>query len=497
MRPRFERALGDYSDIAKEEQQEDRAPEEVERFVHVLDWHLERAAEASATSKEVQREVYTIQQRKQEVMAGLKETLRRLDDPQAEWEVPEGARVVTREGAHYVWVDERGKRYEVTLGTLITDGEWGLTYHLDPATAPRADRKRYFVADARRQIADLLDEQIATEEVRTKSSGAARASWGIILRHRLIQNGGEIVQQDAGVVAELTMQGVLERAVIDDGVEIRVQRADVFQDAEQKIDFIIQRQRHHRGASVEGDTQLSRVGVQFTIATASTLRKKRNRFAQVKEDVLPELREHERIDDMVLVRFNIPNVVQQYHAWVRMGRPPGGPLYGWAQKEAGTLLSGFLAGMFSAGELQQVWKNLRVPESREQSKGQVYQKERERSAAPFSLHPDRAAQLLAACDRWQEFHVDKRHVLRELIAQFLAAAPNADAHLARALGYSRATVRNNIAKHTASLPLSPVKLLAIGTTVRNLIEQAMQAPAAEGTAPLGEDAPGPPVDVAA
>lgn len=402
MRPRFERSLHDYSDIAKEEAQQElqpapeQAPEDITHLGHVLDWHLERAAEAALTPKEAQRDVYDIQKQKQAIMRALKDDLRTLDDPEAAWEIPNGARVVTREGDRYVWVAEDGTQHEASLGDLITDGEWGVRYYLDPVTAPRADRKRHRVADARRDIADLLDEQIVTEEYQTRSKHRADAAGGILRAHRRVLQGADLQVGDSGKIAEILVQNVLTKFMIDRGSDVVIERADVYQDAVQMIDFIVKRRAHRRGAQVEEMPTLRRVGIQFTLqAWGQKLQQKIKSLEATKGDIIEAMREHDRIDDIVFIRMRIPDLVQQYTAWIAAGRPPGGPAKEWQRAHEEELVAGVLQRMEEHAGLASLGEDHRRS-SQERSEQQQPKAHEARAARPAESVLSRAERVEAA-----------------------------------------------------------------------------------------------------
>src|SRR3989338_10902553 len=152
-------SLETYRAFAKKESAETLSLDDAELidcFLN-LDEAIEKIKLVYKTSTEAQQQIYALQQKKQEVVHRLKGEIARLDDPDYE--------PVREKDAHFVFQKD-DKLYtqignenplEVTKGDLMTDGQWGVKYALDPTSVPRNLQKRYLIEEAKREIKDYLD----------------------------------------------------------------------------------------------------------------------------------------------------------------------------------------------------------------------------------------------------------------------------------------------------------------------------------------------------
>ena len=106
---------------------------------------------------------------------------------------------------------------------------------------------------------------------------------------------------------------------MDGLTSFRVVEADAYQDAEEKIDFIIHIEKHRRGVEVEIDGETYDIAVQFTLA-----KKARGKMSQINR-VRDQLIESGVVDDIVLLQFGIKNLIKYYQGWFEDSMPPGGP----------------------------------------------------------------------------------------------------------------------------------------------------------------------------
>lgn len=347
MRPKFRQALESYGEIAKDRRDAERAPEaegggsseELGRLDAALDWLTAKRARASMTDQEVQQEIYALQERKQAIMAEMRGELSALDDPARATEGerrPDARPVVTRDGTFFCRSRKTGQETEVTLGDMVTDLAWDIDYELD-GQAPREVRKRLIIERAKRQLEDLLDRQIATEE-----SANARTGERVKEAYRRSMDARESGELPFGLVAERILSQMLRKAIIDRGAPFTYRRADAFQDVTQKIDFIVRRVDHARGVRVEEGESLGATGIQFTLnPNPDVLERKAQQIARSKE----LLQEEDHIDDIVLVRMAADVFGRAYERWERLRRPPGGPDALIDERDRDAILRELLKGM--------------------------------------------------------------------------------------------------------------------------------------------------------
>lgn len=330
MRFGFREGMENYGDIAKDQSEARRRAEEekhggataavegdLARLDEVLSWHAEKRARKTGTSVETQYEVFDLQKEKQEVMTRLKRELAALDDPEAEEAGPSGAREIAYRDGKLLWKAGGGKEVEVTMGEIVTDGIWGVEYRPDPESVPRIMRKRILIERARREIEDLLDEQILAEEIdSTRTHEFTREAYEAIRARR---KSGEMPY---GIVAERMTAQFVRKKIIDEDQPYKYANADVFQDVQQKIDFIIRRADRGRGVRVEeGGDEIGAKGVQLTLQRDPTvLRRKQAQIERSKERLV----EQDRIDDIALVTMDMRMIGRAYEEWKKT-KPPGGP----------------------------------------------------------------------------------------------------------------------------------------------------------------------------
>ena len=322
MRPSFERNLREYGKLIKD-QMSVSDNEELERLQTVIDYYMERAAKTQETTMEGQEKVFDIQKEKQLIMERLHENLRCVDDENCTPERPPKSRLVTfneKENKFFVEISDDSQE-SATLGDILTDGDWGLVYYLDPQSVSRMAQKKFFVKNAKRELRDLLDEQL----VAGKPVGLKTAMSGIARARRTVESG--VINFDAlktleslkGYIAEIAVKTFFQQLYIDGLIPFRVVEVDVYQDAIEKIDFIIHIEKYKRGVEVEASSERSNVAVQFTILKHTA--GKNAQISRVKRDLV----DSGAVDDIVLVKFPMKNLIEFYQRWVDNDMPPGGP----------------------------------------------------------------------------------------------------------------------------------------------------------------------------
>ena len=356
MRPRFEEHLEIMGNLAKEEMREDLTSQEESNIEGALAWHTQKRARDSGTTIDVQSEIFDLQRKKQEVMAVLKEAIKHLNDAEYIPETPaSGRRVMFNSGNNTYYQTERGMD-PVTIGEIMTDGEWGINYELDSETVPRRERKRYLIEQAKAELRDYLDQQIIAEESTSERTHGWKQE-----AYKKAQEAREAEPRQAGLIAEKMVRNFLKKLALDHGLDYEIIETDIFQDVEQKMDFIIRRKLHNRGVKVETDEKIESLGVQFTIN--STKEKREEKEKQI-ERSRRALGKESEIQDIVLVQISIDDVMRIYHDWSR-GQKSGGPdkLLPSGVKEK--IFNATLGGLLKPKELAEQWSAANQPKSRE------------------------------------------------------------------------------------------------------------------------------------
>jgi hypothetical protein len=324
------------NEIAKDKAKPDNSEQQRERMEAVLDYQIEKAAERFGTPEKTQETIFKLQKRKQKVMAKLKEQLAEMDNPFGKETRIEGADRVTHEDGRLICNGQT-----ITLGELLTDGEWGLNYHLDPNSVPRNVRKKYLIEQARREIMELLDRQIVVNESQS-NLGDSNKKKGYI---EMVKSENK---EQTGVYAEKMVKCLLKKIAIDHDLDFEIIDADAYQDMELKIDFIIRRKANARGVDVQTSDE-DRIGIQFTSTDAPQIvQKKENQIRQAKRKLTPE----ERIRDIALVSIPLREVQAIMRDWNRR-KQPGGPDKLWSASTKADIFQKVMQDFLSPEEIKE------------------------------------------------------------------------------------------------------------------------------------------------
>ncbi|MDD5711054.1 MAG: hypothetical protein PHV43_03080 [Candidatus Colwellbacteria bacterium] len=342
----------------EEQQQKKQKPKRLKQT-------LIEGAQKQETNLVTQQWIYDLQKRKTGVLDKLRKEFECISDLDCQPEQIEGGRPVLYDearGTLFVEMDD-GKRIELSLGCLLTDGDWGVEYHLDPATVPQEIRERYASARAQRQIDQITDKQILINEI-----GSHRTRSELKDTYRRIDKSDplgldydpETGRVSGGLVAEHMAKNFLKVLSIDGLVDFRIDEVDVYEDVALQIDFVLSRRGHNRGVGLEPDEAMTEVGIQFTIRSGADkkLARKRLGLERVKEGLKEETPEKDliRLDDCILVSVPIEGAADSFRSWVEEGRRPGGPtLNAEARKQ---IFEAVLAGMMSEQEIDELWEKI-------------------------------------------------------------------------------------------------------------------------------------------
>jgi hypothetical protein len=344
MKESFENKLHQFRDVIETPNREntDLDPEKLEV---VKEWAIKTAAEKTNTPLEIQEHIFSMQQQKQEMMDYLKEDLRLLDAGDYDSLYSnEGSLVLYRDGILF------SGESEITLGKLITDIDWGVSHHLD-ASVPRAIHKKYLVERVKSRIYSLLDEQIIEEELNSPfTNDSKKHSY-----KSLSSEFSEDREAQSGHIAERMVKCLLKKIAIDmPDAGFDIIEADVEQDVNRKIDFILAKKDHNRGAGIEAKEIQ---GIQFTINPKNNAFKhKINQIKEVKKNEI-ELNKKDHIKDIVLVQVPINDVMGKYNAWSRL-KKSGGPDDYWSTETKIKIIENILRGFLDQDSIDKIKQNI-------------------------------------------------------------------------------------------------------------------------------------------
>ncbi|MEK7608265.1 MAG: hypothetical protein AAB495_01670 [Patescibacteria group bacterium] len=344
MREGFKKDVERYSAVAKAELSGSLDGEVLE---HVLRWNVEQGSLHQHTSEPTQQAIYEIQKKKQELMEELKKTLHDIDSPEKGQESEPGRLQVSDYNAERRVAQcklKNGSRIEVSLGEILTDGEWGLAYDFDPSSVPREVRKRCAVEETKRRLRAFLDDQILASEIDSSSTDEKKR-----LAYKAIKSNRERGDEPAGIVAERVVRNFLKKLVYDQGLDVQVIETDAYQDVARKIDFILHRIDRYRGVRVETAEGIHDIGVQFTTieGKGEKIDYKKRQIDRARRELGPE----DKIQDIVLVQVFLDGLRSIYDQW-KEKKLPGGPDKNLSANIKARIFEETLRSIYSTEELE-------------------------------------------------------------------------------------------------------------------------------------------------
>lgn len=377
----FEEKLGEYGKLGSDLEKPELSPAERMKLENVLDWMIRHNAERSDTTVDAQRQVFELQSAKRDIMKRFLERLKNLDNPFHESRQPSQVPVAFVDGKYRL---EDGS--EITVGQLMTDGEWGLDYFPDPVSVPRRVRKRFYLEEAKRELMRRLDLQLIEHQSAKRSLHWMKKEG----YQRMKEELGSV--ERSGLAAEKMVSNFLRKLAFDHAAPFQVIEADAYEDMEQKVDFIIKYKPTmvYRGVGVEEDPKA--VGIQFTINNQPDVEEKKARqVALAREQLRPE----EMLKDIVLVVLPMSDVSHKVWSW-KNNKHPGGPEEGWDPETKIKVIRGVLQGIVPDEEIDRLCRLFKPdepkppepagPKPKEMSLAELREARRRRAVRP-NLQP--------------------------------------------------------------------------------------------------------------
>ncbi len=297
-------------------------------------------------SREVQLRIDELENKKLAVLLELKNDLVELaKNPKYEKKYL-GGRSVKYDEMTNCFVLANSRNESLTQGEILTDGEWGVVYNLD-ASVDRETRQQYLIETAKRELRRLLDEQISAEKL-----GNAYTDRGLFKAYSARDQEPEEIH--AGLIAEKLVRNLLKKLFIDSGVGYSVEEANLLQDVEHKMDFIIHRPMRSRGVGVKALRGITDIGVQFTLnESQKNVEHKQHQIQKAKE----RLGNGGTILEIVLVSLPMRNVIELVKNW-RKELKPGGPDKLWGKDKKEAIVREVLYKLFSQQEINEICQGL-------------------------------------------------------------------------------------------------------------------------------------------
>lgn len=335
-----------FREYAKLAKQELRSPEKTGEISQDIAALQAEFAGSHRNSRETQTVIYNLEVQKQRILSQVRQDLEELRRSEKWTKNYPNSRPVKYDELRGGLVLANDRNQALTEGEILTDGEWEAAYNLD-ASVPKELRHKYIVETARRQIRELLDEQIAADK-----GGSAVVDSG--KRKAYLAREQEPDESHAGLIAEKLVRNLLKKIAIDLDAGFTVEETNLQQDVEHKIDFIIHRKAHRRGVGVASTKQITDIGVQFTMdGSAEKAAHKTKQINRAKAALGKEA----PVSDIVLVQIPLRHVLETLKEWKKQ-KKPGGPDKLWDRARREKIVRGVLDRIMPSQEIDQLCARL-------------------------------------------------------------------------------------------------------------------------------------------
>ena len=331
----------------------EEAQETLSDLLHQLDSYATTRTEEFDTTKEAQIEIYKLQLKKQQIMEALRENLRHVDDENYLCEHFADSASVTASPDGGLIAEIENEQTPITPAEIYTDCEWGIKYNLASNQIPREVKKRYFVENAKSELRGLLDQQIYQFETgMSVMDDKKRGAYEAVMEER--QN-----ELTPGHIIEKIIRNFFKKLEFGSTLNFEIIDTNLYQDIEQKIDFIIHRPNRLRGVRAEVDDNLHDIGIQFTTNTDPVVLERK--IEQV-ERVKRSLGREEAIEDLTLVKMSPElsrTLFETYKRWRDdLHKKPGGPDKLLPADFKEQLFRNILSGILSPEEIDKQWQEV-------------------------------------------------------------------------------------------------------------------------------------------
>ncbi len=348
MREEFSENIQNYNEAIKTSFK-DMSKEGKLRAEEIKNQLVEITSKNTHTTKEAELEIFNIQKQKQEKFRKFRKFLditrgcEKYDDSKRDLNKGKPVVSMTKEGVFTI--TEAGGQYKiVTMGEIMTDIEWGNEYTFDQ-TVNVHDVREYYLNKLKMELHGKLDSQIIESELSNTYVDTAKQDAYRKIKERNIE---ELSLEKRGVIAEKMVSTFLEQISMDfDDADFTITKADVYQDVNQKIDFIIERKDKLHGAKVEEsdtETEVSSktIGIQFTTAEGK-IEDKENQIIKAKRNA-------KEVDDIVLVTIPMEEASYIYKKWAEK-KDPGGPMKLWNNKTKSDVFRAVMKNVLTGEEI--------------------------------------------------------------------------------------------------------------------------------------------------
>ncbi|PID83151.1 hypothetical protein CSB11_02860 [Candidatus Campbellbacteria bacterium] len=253
-------------------------------------------------SEETQSEIFDLQKEKEEKILEMKEKLKDVDEGKEIAFSKDASSVkYDKEDGKYTVFGKKGVQLETTKGQILASTLWGSEFKLD-SDVERDFKKKFILEHTKNDILEMYDSQVIRwgRESFMTQGGTSRAYEGLAETENM-----SLEEIPKGTLAEKMFSSFFTRVCQDvSEIPFEFKRADIYDDVENKIDFVFKIKHNdevaEKQAYVQDDGE--NIGVQFTIGKSTNLLK--HKQEQFKRSDLEE----SKVDDLVLVSIPIEEI---------------------------------------------------------------------------------------------------------------------------------------------------------------------------------------------
>ncbi len=251
-----------------------------------------------------QEHIHEIQMSKEELVRSLQQWRGKFFGKSVENDLESqfGNRTLQKTESGYQTYLKGGQVVELTEGDVFAAAQWGTFWRFPDTSIDKHDQQKIMIHQMRNLIGQHYDEQlVAFGKVNKLSDDRKRDTY-----ERIGDQSTELTELPDGLLAEKMILSVLHKVQRDFDLPFTVHSVDVYEDVENKIDFVVSLQDHRRGVKVS--EQSSGIGVQFTL-NASKAEDKQNQINASKN------RGEADVDDIVLVSMPFVQIRDLFDSW--------------------------------------------------------------------------------------------------------------------------------------------------------------------------------------
>jgi hypothetical protein len=281
-----------------------------------------------------------------QILQMAEEDIQKIEQPDYQPEKNSEAISLSERDGRLFYQEKNDQEQDLTLGELLTDGDYGLRYDLDESVSLET-KKKYLLSETERRVKSIHDRLILLQQINNPNiDGLKRDTYRRILSD--LESGRE----PFGLKIEKQVKNFFKKMTIDRQAPFQVEDSDPLLDVEKKTDFILVLSPDLHGMKVEeGDLKSGVVDVQFTVNDSSEKQwYKKTQIGRLRDQLGPNSKETFSLITVDGRQFRFFN-----GRW-EADKTPGGPDKAWHAGTKWELLFKALKNVMSQEEIDKLWQ---------------------------------------------------------------------------------------------------------------------------------------------